>query len=260
MEKISIFGVHIHNITLKDTVELLKGYLKGDNVKKIYTPNTEIVMTAKDDEDLRSLLNRGDLIIPDGIGLIYGSRIQGKPLKERVTGFDTSIELLKIADENGYSLYLLGGKDGIASEAAKNIGEKYPNIEITGFHHGYFSGSHMGIKDSEEEVKIIEDINQKEPHIIFVGLGFPKQEIWIDNNYHRLNTKVIIGNGGVMDILSGNAKRAPEIYQKLGLEWLYRLMQEPSRIKRQLVLPKFMLMMVFNKGAVKEWTEGQDDK
>lgn len=260
MKKISIFGVNIHNITLKDTVLLLKEYLKGDSTKKIYTPNTEIVMTAKDDEDLRSLLNRGDMIIPDGIGLIYGSKIQGKPLKERVTGFDTSIELLKIADENSYSLYLLGGKDGISSEAAKNIGERYPSIKIAGFHHGYFSGSHMGIKDSEEEFKIIEEINDKKPDILFVGLGFPKQEIWIDSNVHKLNAKVIIGNGGVMDILSGNAKRAPEIYQRLGLEWLYRLIQEPSRIKRQLVLPKFMLMMVFNKGAVKEWTDvhGQD--
>lgn len=251
MEKISIFGVDIHNTTLRDTVELLKGYLKGDKVKKIYTPNTEIVMAAKDDGDLRELLNRGDLVIPDGIGLIYGSKIQGKSLKERVTGFDTSIELLKIANENSYSLYLLGGKDGIASEAANSIREKYPNIIIAGHHHGYFNGSHMGIKDSEEEERILEEINDKKPDIIFVGLGFPKQEIWIDSNVHRLNTKVIIGNGGVMDILSGNAKRAPEIFQRLGLEWLYRLAKEPSRIKRQLVLPKFILMMIFNKDVIK---------
>lgn len=213
MEKISIFGVDIYNTTLKDTIEVLKEYLKGDTLKKIYTPNTEIVMAAKDDDNLRKLLNRGDLIIPDGIGLIYGSRIQGKPLKERVTGFDTSIELLKIANEKGYSLYLLGGKDGIARDAAKNISEQYPNIKIAGYHHGYFEGSHLGHKDTEEELEIIKEINEKKPDIIFVGLGFPKQEIWIDSNSHRLNAKVIIGNGGVMDILSGNAKRAPEIYQ-----------------------------------------------
>lgn len=251
MEKISIFGVDIYNTTLKDTIEVLKEYLKGDTLKKIYTPNTEIVMAAKDDDNLRKLLNRGDLIIPDGIGLIYGSRIQGKPLKERVTGFDTSIELLKIANEKGYSLYLLGGKDGIARDAAKNISEQYPNIKIAGYHHGYFEGSHLGHKDTEEELEIIKEINEKKPDIIFVGLGFPKQEIWIDSNSHRLNAKVIIGNGGVMDILSGNAKRAPEIYQKLGFEWLYRLIKEPSRIKRQIVLPKFMLTVIFNRDVVK---------
>lgn len=251
MEKISIFGVDIYNTTLQDTVELLKEYLKGDSLKKIYTPNTEIVMIAKDDKDLRELLNRGDWVIPDGIGLIYGSKIQGKPLKERVTGFDTSMKLLEIANENNYSLYLLGGKEGVANEAAKNVSEKYPGIRIAGHHHGYFKGSHTRVKDSEEELRIIDDINKNKPDIIFVGLGFPKAETWIDSNSNRLNAKVIIGNGGVMDILAGNAKRAPEIYQKLGLEWLYRLIQDPSRIKRQLVLPKFMLTVLFNKNVVK---------
>ena len=258
MEKISIFGVDIYNTTLEDTIEVLKGYLKGDSLKKIYTPNTEIVMAAKDDGDLRDLLNRGDLVIPDGIGLIYGSKIQGKPLKERVTGFDTSMELLKLANENSYSIYLLGCKDGVAKQAAENIKKDYPNIKITGYHHGYFKGCHMGIEDSEEELKIIEEINESAPDIIFVGLGFPNQEIWIDSNADRLNSKVIIGNGGVMDVLAGNAKRAPEIYQKLGLEWLYRLIKEPSRIKRQLVLPKFMLTVIFNRDAIKNGTEGRE--
>ncbi len=251
MEKISIFGVNIYNTTLKETVELLKEYLKGDSLKKIYTPNTEIVMGAKDDEGLRELINRGDLVIPDGIGLIYGSRIQGKPLKERVTGFDTSMKLLEIADENGYSLYLLGCKDGVAKKAAENIRLQYPNIRIAGYHHGYFKGCHTGNFDTEDELGIINDINESKTDIIFVGLGFPKQEIWIDTNAHRLKAKVIIGNGGVMDILSGNVKATPEIYQKLGLEWLYRLAKNPSRIKRQLVLPKFMLTVIFNKDVIK---------
>ena len=251
MDKISIFGVDIYNTTLQDTVELLKEYLKGDSLKKIYTPNTEIVMGAKDDEDLRNLINRGDLVIPDGIGLIYGSKIQGKPLKERVTGYDTSMKLLEIANENRYSLYLLGAKEGVASEATKNVSEKYPGIRIAGHHHGYFKGSHTGVKDSEEELRIIDHINENNPDIIFVGLGFPKAETWIDSNAHRLKAKVIIANGGVIDILSGNVKPTPEIYQKLGLEWLYRLAKSPSRIKRQLVLPKFMLTVLFNKDVVK---------
>ena len=251
MERVSIFGVNIHNITLEETVSRLREYLKGEELKRIYTPNTEIVMAAKEDENLKTLLNKGDLIIPDGIGLIYGSRIQGKPLKERVTGFDTSIELLKIANEKGYSLYLLGGKEGVAREAAENIKKDYPNVKIAGYHHGFFKGSHIGFKDHEEELKIVEDINNSNPDIIFVGLGFPRQEIWIDRNYSRIKGRVIIGNGGVMDILSGNSKRAPEIFQRLGLEWFYRLIKEPSRFKRQLALPKFMLQVIINRDAVK---------
>lgn len=250
METIKIFGINIYNISMEETCNLLDEYLSGDIIKAIYTPNTEIVMIAKDDNQLKELINNGDLIIPDGIGLIYGSRIKKKPLKERVTGFDTSIKLLEKANDKGYSLYLLGGKDGVAKKASENIKKQYPNIDIKGYHHGYFKGSHLGIKDSEEEKVIIEEMNRLAPDIIFVGLGFPKQELWIDSNKSRIKGKVIIGNGGVMDILAGNSKRAPEFYQKFGLEWLYRLIKEPSRIKRQILLPKFLLEVLFTKNVI----------
>lgn len=251
MDRIEMFGVKIHNITFNEAVDEVEKYLKGNELKTIYTPNTEIVMGAKDDEKLRELINRGDLIIADGIGLIYASRIKKKPLKERVTGYYLSIKLLDIANENNYSLYLLGGKDGVAKTAAENIKKSYPNITIAGYHHGYFKGSHNGYENHEEELKIIDDINTSNPDIIFVGLGFPKQENWIDINKKNLIGKIVIGNGGVMDILSGNTKPAPKLFEKLGLEWFYRLIKEPSRIKRQIVLPKFMLKVLFSKDVIK---------
>lgn len=250
MDSIKIFGVRIHNTTLEEVTSLLRKYLKGDKLSVIYTPNTEIVMSAKDDENLRNLLNKADLIIPDGIGLIYGSRIKKKPLKERVTGFDTSMKLLDIANENSYSIFLLGGKDGVSKIAAENIEKDYPNIKIAGYQHGYFKGSHLGLIDTEEEKEVLNRINKANPDIIFVGLGFPMQEKWIDANKDRLNSRVIIGNGGVIDVLAGNAKRAPKIYMDLGLEWLYRLMKNPSRIKRQMAIPKFMLQVLFGKDVV----------
>ena len=250
MDMVKIFGVNICNTTLDETVNLLETYLKENKLRTIYTPNTEIVMAAKKDEELRDLINKGDLILADGIGLIYGSKIKKKPLKGRVTGIDTSIKLLEIANTNSYSLYLLGGKDGIAKVAADNIMGKYPNINVVGYHHGYFKGSHLGLKNEPEEKAIIDEINKLNPDIIFVGFGFPKQEIWIDSNKDIITGKVIIGNGGVMDILSGNSKRAPDIFIKLGLEWLYRLFQDPSRIKRQIVLPKFLLEVIFDRNAV----------
>jgi N-acetylglucosaminyldiphosphoundecaprenol N-acetyl-beta-D-mannosaminyltransferase len=250
MEIVKIFGVNIHNISFEETIELIKEYLEGNTLKTIYTPNTEIVMTAKEDNDLKDLLNDGDLIIPDGIGLIYGSKIRHKPLKERVTGYDISIKMLEIANENNYSIYLLGGKDGVAEDAVRRIQSDYPNVRIAGFHHGYFKGSHLGLSNEPDEEEIIECINKSAPDIIFVGLGFPKQELWIDANKNKLKGKVIIGNGGVMDILAGNSKRAPEIFIKLGLEWFYRLIKDPSRIKRQMALPKFMIQVILNKNAI----------
>lgn len=250
MEKVKIFGVNINNTTLDEVVSLLEDYLGGDKLKTIYTPNTEIVMAAKENNSLRDLINKGDLVIPDGIGLIYGSKIRKKPLRERVTGFDTSMKLLELADKNSHSLYLLGCKDGVAKVAAENIEKDYPNVDVVGYHHGFFKGSHLGLENEPEEEEIIQEINRLKPDIIFVGLGFPKQETWIEANKQRISGKVIIGNGGVMDILAGNSKRAPDIFIKLGLEWLYRLIQDPARIKRQIVLPKFLLQVIFDKNSV----------
>ena len=250
MDNIKIFGIRIDNVSLDEATKIVDGFLQGDRLRTISTPNTEIVMAAKDDEKIKGIINNSDLVIPDGIGLIYGSKIRGKPLKERVTGFDLSIKLLEIANEKGYSLYLLGGKEGVAKKAGENILKRYPNIKLAGFHHGYFKGSHTGYNNHEEEMEIIDEINKAKPDIIFVGLGFPKQETWIAANKDRLPGKVIIGKWGTMDVLAGKSKRAPEIFQRLGLEWLYRLIQEPRRIKRQLALPKFMLHVLFNRRVI----------
>ncbi len=251
MDIVEILGVKVNNISVDEGIEKVKGYLKGDELKSIYTPNPEIIMGAKEKPDFKDLINRGDLVTADGIGLIYACKIKKRPLKGRVTGLDLSYELLKLANENSYSLYLLGGKEGVSQKAAENIKKDYPNIRIGGFHHGYFKGSHLGLKDQEEENEIIKEINMAKPDIIFVGLGFPKQELWIDTNKARINGKVIIGNGGVMDVLSGNVKKAPDFIRKIGFEWLYRLIKEPSRIKRQLILPKFMINIIFNRNVVK---------
>lgn len=251
MEKRTIFGVEIDNINFEEAIEEIKSYLRGETLKVIYTPNTEIVMSAKDDENLKMLINSGDMITADGIGLIYAGKIKGKPLKQRVTGYDLSMGILDIANIEGYSLYLLGSKPGVAEIAAENIKNKYNNIDLVGNHNGYFKGSHNGNPNHPEELELIQDINEKKPDIIFVGLGFPGQENWIYNNKNKICGKLIIGNGGVIDILAGNSKRAPEIFIKLNLEWFYRLIKEPSRIKRQMAIPKFIFTVIFSKDVIK---------
>lgn len=249
-DKISILGVNIDKLTLKDAEERVESFLNSNNINTIYTPNTEIVMEAKKDLDLKKILNSGDLVIPDGIGLVYASKIKKKALPERVTGFDLSIKILDIANVRGCSLFLVGGKPGIADMAVENIKKQYPNINIVGSHHGYFKGTHLGYKEHEEEIKVLNKIKESKPDIIFVGFGAPKSEKWIHENKDQLNCKVIIGNGGTIDILAGTVKRAPEVYQKLGIEWLYRLLKDPKRIKRQMVLPLFALIVLFSKDDV----------
>ncbi len=252
--RVSIFGVEIHNTTLDILIEELTESLKKNRSISIFTPNTEIVMEAKKSKEKREILNSASYVIPDGIGLIYGAKLRNIELKERVTGYDTSMALLDIANKNAYGLYLLGGKEGVSERAAGALRKSYPGIRITGSHHGYFKGTHLGKEQSLEEKSIIDEIKANNTDILFVGFGFPRQEKWINDNIDKTGVKIAIGNGGVIDILAGDAKRAPDFFIRMGLEWLYRLFKEPSRIKRQMVLPLFIIQVLINKKSITKIT------
>ena len=253
MDRLSIMGVRIDNLSMSEVLKIAEEKIDKNEQYIIYTPNTEFIMMCQKDEEFFNLMNKSDINIPDGIGLIYAGKIKKHPLKEKVGGYDLSVNLLKMANDKGLKLYAVGGKPGVAEAAMKNIREKYPGIKIVGTQHGYFKGTHLGKNGHEEELAVIEDINKHQPHILFVGFGAKKQEQWIEYNKNLINANIIIGNGGTLDGLAGIVKRAPDIFIKLGLEWLYRLMKEPKRIKRQVVLPIFMIKIIFgNKDIVKE--------
>ena len=249
-KKVNVFGVEIHNTSLNNLIKEIKVHLEEKDQISIFTPNTEIVMQAKKSKDQIKILNSGTYVIPDGIGLIYGAKLRGIELKERVTGYDTSMALLDIANENAYGLYLLGGKEGVADKALAALKISHPGIRITGCHHGYFEGTHLGKLQTPEEEQIINEIKETNTNILFVGFGFPRQEKWINDNIDKTGVNIAIGNGGVIDILAGDAKRAPDIFIKMGLEWLYRLVMNPSRIKRQIVLPLFIIQVLINKKSI----------
>ncbi len=229
MNKVDIFGVKVDNLSMDEAVEKVSSWLmEGGKPKVIYTPNSEIIMAAKKDASFLELLNSADLITPDGIGVVKAGGILGQPIKMRVGGFDLSCRVIEFLNEKGLSLFILGGKPGVAEKAAENLKEKYKNLVIAGTNDGYF-------KDDEP---VIQKIAQAKPDYLMVCLGCPKQEKWIYDNKDKLGAKVLIGAGGSADVFAGTMERAPEFFINHNLEWLYRIVKG-KRLKRSLSLFAF---------------------
>ncbi|AEM79429.1 WecB/TagA/CpsF family glycosyltransferase [Thermoanaerobacter wiegelii] len=242
MERLDIFGVPIDRVTMRQAVEILNNFLQEDRLHIVATPNAEIVMMAQKDKEYMEILNNTDLNVPDGNGIVFASKVFKKPMPERVAGFDLMMEFIKDISSKNTKIYLLGAAPQVAEQARVNLEKLYPRVKIVGTHHGYFT--------QEEENKIIEEINNKGAEVLFVALGAPKQEKWIYKNRDKLKVKIAMGVGGSFDVIAGKVKRAPYIYRKLGLEWLYRLIKEPWRYKRMMALPKFALKVLLHKGKV----------
>lgn len=239
LKEIKILGVKIHKVTMSEAFNVFLNLLNQNTCQTIFTPNTEIVMAAQEDKELKSILAQGDLVIPDGIGLIHASNIHNLGLEERVPGVDLMDKMLKFCHTTKKSVFILGGKPGVAERASEHILEEYPNIKIKGTQDGYFS--------QDDELKVIDKINDVRPDVLFVALGAPKQEKWIYKHKKILNVKVAMGVGGGVDIWAGTAKRAPKFFIDIHLEWFYRLLMNPSRLGRMLSIPKFLIKVMIDK-------------
>lgn len=239
-KKTHVLGVPFDAVTMEQAVEKAKKMLGEEGQHFICTPNPEIVMEAQKDKELMDILHEADMVIPDGIGVVWASKYSEIRLKERVAGYDLTQNLMAELAATGETFYFFGGAPGVASTAARMMMKKYPGLKVVGVHNGYF--------DEKEEKKIIQDIKTKSPSILLVGLGAPKQEKWIYDNIRLVGAKVAIGVGGSFDVMAGNVKRAPKIFQKLGLEWFYRLITQPTRWRRMMRLPKFALTVLKTKG------------
>lgn len=239
MDTVNILGAKISKHTIESASDLVVQYIKnGERKKCIFTPNSEILMVAHRDSNFRDILNSADVLLADGIGVVYASKILKNPISERAAGYDTACEALRKMSSFGYSVYLFGAKPGVAEKAADEILKRYPGIKISGCQDGYF--------DEKKEKEIIEDINQKKPDLLFVCLGAPKQEKWIYEHKYEMDFGVAMGIGGSLDVFAGTVKRAPEFFQKHGIEWLYRLLKQPSRAIRMLDLPRFGFTVIAN--------------
>ena len=246
-----ILGARIDGLDMVETVCCVDDFVKAGRearrlnqknpdaeqrrvLRHIITLNAEILYRAQSDARLMEIINKADLVTPDGSGTVWGvKQLTGREV-ERVTGIDLMTELCRQSGQCGWKVFLLGGKPGIADEAGRRL-EDRDNTQVVGMLNGYFQ--------PEDETSIVERINDSGADILFVALGAPKQEFWIDRYRDLLQVPVAIGVGGSFDVISGQVERAPAVFQKMGLEWLWRLLKEPWRWKRMLALPKFMLLV-----------------
>jgi N-acetylglucosaminyldiphosphoundecaprenol N-acetyl-beta-D-mannosaminyltransferase len=244
--KVNILGVKVDKVNVNEASDIIMEYIKAkDKPASVFTPNSEIIMMGYRDEEFRQILNSSELLTADGIGVVYASKILKTPLKGRVAGVDTAEKVVEYASQSGKSIYIFGGakktdeSDAVCEIAAKKLCEKYPGLKIAGTRDGFFT--------HEENDSIVEEINNSGADILFVCLGAPKQEKWIYDNRDKLKVKFAAGLGGSVNIFAGTAVRAPEFFIKHNLEWLHRLIKEPTRFGRMLNLPKFIFGTIIHK-------------
>ncbi len=232
----TILGVRTDNINYDQALSLIEDLVVSDSSHQVVTVNPEFIVAAQSDDDFRNILNNSSLSLPDGVGLLWAARFLGRPLQERVTGTDTVQRVAALAAQKGYSLFLLGAAPGVAVATAARLCQTHPGLRI--------AGTHTGSPALEEEDEIVRLIQRAKSDILFVAYGAPQQDKWIARNLERLGVPVAMGVGGAFDFISGRVKRAPRWLQRVGLEWLHRLLHEPWRWRRMLALPKFVWLVV----------------
>ena len=229
----TILGVPVVPYTMDEAVAKLTQDTLQRKRNFVVTANAEIIMMAQDDKEYKTLLaETADLILPDGAGTVWAGNYLGYSIPERVAGYDLYLRLLEEAACKKIPVYFFGGKPGIAEEATAEGKRRWPGLNVAGCRNGYFS--------AEEEADIIEGINRSGAAMLFAALGAPKQEKWLAKYREELNPCLLMGIGGSFDVLAGKMQRAPKWMQDAKLEWLFRLMKQPSRFGRMLALPKFV--------------------
>lgn len=226
-----ILGVGFDSMTPAEAVARAMGLLTAGGAHYVVTPNPEMVQRAGREPEFQAVLNGADLVLPDGVGIIYAAKILGRPLVGRVTGIDFAAALCGEMAGSGRRLFLLGAKPGVAELAAENLKKDHPGLTVCGVHDGYF----------QEDGPVVEEIRAARADAVFVCLGFPRQEYWMAQNGAATGAGLLVGLGGSLDVFAGQVKRAPEGWRRLGLEWLYRLLSQPSRIGRMARLPLFLV-------------------
>ena len=238
--RVNILGIGFDKDTENKMLEKIGKMVKDKGQHYIVTPNPEIVMAAQEDKKLRRVLNKADLVIPDGVGIIWASRILygiGGKIFKRIAGVDLMEKICCLAARRGWSVFFLGARRGVAGKCARELRDRYPGLLVAGTYSGRAGpGYDRGIRE-----KILDLIGEKKIDFLFVAYGGGRQERWIVRNLSKLPVKIAMGVGGSFDFISGRVKRAPKWMQEFGLEWFWRLVYQPWRWRRQLALSSFIL-------------------
>jgi N-acetylglucosaminyldiphosphoundecaprenol N-acetyl-beta-D-mannosaminyltransferase len=229
----NILGTRIDFLNLEESMSKIRQTIARKTKLWIVSANPELIYRAYRNRELRAMINSADLILPDGVGVLWAAKQLGLAEAERVTGIDLTLKILEEAHKKSWRVFFLGAKPGVAEKAIQNQSKKYPGITFA-CHHGYYK--------PKEEAKVLERIESFSPDILLVGLGAPKQELF--NAAYQGQARVRIGVGGTIDVLAGQVKRAPQFFRTHSLEWLYRLITQPSRLGRQKVLPLYVLAVL----------------
>jgi N-acetylglucosaminyldiphosphoundecaprenol N-acetyl-beta-D-mannosaminyltransferase len=233
----NMLGITICSLTMDEVLALIDRAISDRSRLQIGVVNAAKIVNMRRDEVLRNDVLSSDIIVPDGTSVVWASRILGRPLPERVAGIDLMMGMLRHGNEHRYRIYCLGATDEVLEKATARIAADYPGVELVGQHNGYFT--------AEEEPAIADEIIAAKPDILLVGMSSPKKEKFLSRWSEKLDVPVCHGVGGSFDVMAGKVQRAPERWQRLGLEWLFRVKQEPRRLwKRYLVTNTLFLTMV----------------
>lgn len=233
---LNILGVGVHAVTYQETLDLIAGWIASDRPHQIATVNPEFVVAAQRLPEFRRVLNEADLCVPDGIGLLWAARVLGGHLPQRVTGSDLVPLIAQVAAERGWRLFFLGAGPGVAQRAAQILQRRHPGLPVV--------GCYAGSPAEDEASEIVTRVRKACPDVLFVAYGAPAQDLWIARYRDRLAVPVMIGVGGAFDHIAGVRRRAPRWVQAIGLEWLFRLVTQPWRWRRQLALPRFIWLVL----------------
>ena len=237
---VELLGLNIDNYTLEEALNVAKKLIDGQKVSQVVTINPEMFQTAEKDNNFANIIKEAEMVIPDGVGVKIALKLIGKKA-DRIPGIDFAKRLLKEAASSGIPVAIVGSKEEVITKAVTNLQKEISGLNIVYYHNGYFN--------NDEE--IYNELKAKSPKLILVALGSPKQEQFIYNAKKLLNPALMIGVGGSLDVWSGYVKRAPKIFQVLGLEWLYRTISQPSRFKRIFpTLPLFLIKVLSSNNKI----------
>lgn len=239
MDSVEILGCRLDVLDAQSATDRVLQFVRERASAHVVTLGTEMVVYAQRDEAFRDILNRAALSVCDTVGLLVVARSRGAALSARVTGVELVEDLCLRAAREGTSVYLFGGAEGVAADAAGILEARFPGLHIAGVRNGFFV--------SEDEPAIVDQIRSSGAQLLFVGLGSPRQEFWLAKNLAATGCGAGIGVGGSFDVLSGRTGRAPLVWQRMGIEWLYRLLSEPKRFRRQLALPYFVWLVLLER-------------